>query len=83
MPKLSNGNKGVIVSQEKILIDMAPVVIFLYDRPVHTNALLKSLKMNDSIQNTELFIYMDGPKLNASSEQLQKIQEALNEFTIK
>lgn len=53
----------------------APIVVFVYNRPWHTRETLKSLKANYLSEESELFIYADGPKENATDEQLKKIKE--------
>ncbi len=54
---------------------LAPIVLFIYNRPWHTRKTLESLEANDLSKEAELFIFADGPKKNASSEQLEKIKE--------
>lgn len=54
---------------------LAPIVLFVYNRPWHTLQTLESLKNNELSNESELFIYADGPKYNASVEDLEKIKE--------
>lgn len=54
---------------------LAPVALFVYNRPVHTKKVIESLLKNILASETELFIFSDGPKINASSEQIQLITE--------
>lgn len=56
-------------------MDLAKIVLFVYNRPWHTRKCLVSLARNDLANASELFIYADGPKENAKEEQLQKIKE--------
>jgi hypothetical protein len=55
--------------------DLAPIVLFVYDRPWHTRECLESLSKNELAEPSSLFIYADGPNANATEEQLQKINE--------
>jgi hypothetical protein len=57
------------------MTDLAPIVLFVYDRPWHTEQVLNALKKNELADQSKLFIYVDGPKCNASSEQLAQIEE--------
>lgn len=41
---------------------LAPVLLFVYNRPQHTRQLLESLLANKEAAESELFIYSDGPK---------------------
>lgn len=52
---------------------LAPVVLFVYNRPEHTRKTLESLMSNELASQTKLFIYSDGPKINASDEIRTKI----------
>ena len=54
---------------------LAPIILFVYNRPWHTEQTLRALMANDLASESELFIYADGPKEIATEEQLQKIQE--------
>lgn len=54
---------------------LAPIVLFVYNRPWHTDQTLKALMLNELADESELFIYCDGPKPNALKEELNKIIE--------
>ena len=54
---------------------LAPIVLFVYNRPWHTLQTLNSLKNNELSNESELFIYADGPNDNASVVDLEKIKE--------
>ena len=51
----------------------APVALFVYNRPVHTRKTLEALTLNPESPQTELFIYADGPKPDATKEDHAKI----------
>jgi SAM-dependent methyltransferase len=55
--------------------ELAPIVLFVYNRPWHTRQCLESLSKNELAGQSALFIYADGPKANATEEQLQRIEE--------
>ncbi len=52
---------------------LAPVILFCYNRPRHTEQTLLALSNNTLSAETPLFIFCDGPKKNATEEQMQKI----------
>jgi len=54
-------------------MNAVPVILFAYNRPYHTLKTLAALKQNELSEKSELFIYCDGPKENASSENLKAI----------
>lgn len=41
---------------------LAPVALFVFNRPAHTQRTLEALHRNDSAQNTHLYIFCDGPR---------------------
>lgn len=43
-------------------MSLAPIVLFVYNRPAHTRQTLESLKKNELANKSELFIYSDAPK---------------------
>lgn len=57
-------------------MSLAPIILFVYNRPEHTRRTVEALAKNDMAKDSELYIYCDGPKENASIETLQKIREA-------
>jgi hypothetical protein len=54
---------------------LAPIVLFVYNRPWHTLETLKTLKANDLASQSKLYIFCDGPKPGETEERLQKIKE--------
>lgn len=55
--------------------NLAPIVLFAYNRPEHTLKCLESLAENNLAAQSVLHIFCDGPKANASPADLQKIKE--------
>lgn len=55
--------------------NLAPIIIFCYNRPEHLRKTLESLSKNDLAEHSTLFIFCDGPKLNATPQQLDKIKQ--------
>jgi hypothetical protein len=53
---------------------LAPIVLFLYNRPLHTEATLRNLSQAKDAENSDLFIFCDGPKTNASEMDIKNIQ---------
>ena len=41
---------------------LAPIALFIYNRPEHTKKVLRSLSLNPEFKKSRLFIYCDGPK---------------------
>lgn len=47
-------------------MSISPVVLFVYNRPLHTKKVLNALALNTLSKQTDLYIFCDGPKLNAN-----------------
>lgn len=56
-------------------MSLAPVIVFSYNRPVHLKRTLDALAKNEWASESELFIFCDGAKENASEEQLERIAD--------
>jgi hypothetical protein len=54
---------------------LAPIILFVYNRPEHTKRTVESLIKNFLVNNSKLFIYSDGPK---SDKDLKNVQEVRN-----
>ena len=54
---------------------LAPIILFAYNRPRLAKQTLASLKANALAKESELFIFSDGPKKDATPEQIEKINE--------
>lgn len=54
---------------------LAPIVLFVYNRPWHTRQTVEALQKNDLAKESELFIFADGPKANATEEQKETIKQ--------
>jgi len=52
--------------------NLAPIVLFVFNRPMHTRQCLESLKKNELADESVLYIYADGPKENSSKEPTSK-----------
>lgn len=55
--------------------DFAPVVVFAYRRPDMLRRTLQALAANKGIEQSEVFIFCDGPKENATAQDLSAIAE--------
>ena len=61
---------------------LAPIILFVYNRPWHTQHTVEALQKNELAAESELFIFADGPKANATEEQKEKIRQ-LREYIHK
>jgi len=56
-------------------MNLAPIVLFVYNRPLHTQKTLEALSNNELADQSTLYIYADGPKSGATDAQIKKIEE--------
>lgn len=54
-------------------MELAPIVLFVYNRPWHTRQTLEALAKNELADQSVLYVYADGPKENATDEDIEKI----------
>lgn len=56
------------------MVTTAPIVLFVYNRPLHVQKTIQSLSSNDLAKDSDIYIYADGQKENATEKQCKKIQ---------
>lgn len=56
---------------------LAPIALFVYNRPKHTERTLKFLQQNELAAESRLFIFSDGPKTPADQEKVQELRDFL------
>lgn len=54
-------------------MNLAPVIVFNYNRPDHSIQVWEALSRNEFATESELYLYCDGPKANASDEMRLRI----------
>ena len=57
------------------MTNLAPIIVFCYNRPWHLEQTLEALSRNELADQSVLYIYCDGPKADASDEMRQKIMD--------
>lgn len=55
--------------------ELAPIILFVYNRPWHTKKTLEALAENALAKESILYIYADGAKENSNIEDLRKIED--------
>lgn len=60
------------------MTSLAPIILFVYNRPNHTRQTIEALLHNDWAELSDIYIYADGPKLTASDDDKRKIAEVRN-----
>ncbi len=54
---------------------LAPIAVFCYNRPRHIEKTLEALAKNVLAEESQLYVFCDGPKANATEEQVHKVEE--------
>lgn len=57
--------------------NFAPIALFVYNRPQHTERTLKFLKQNELAAESRLFVFSDGAKTAADEDKVQEVRELL------
>ncbi len=58
--------------------NLAPIALFVYNRPHHTERTVKFLKQNEFAAESRLFIFSDGAKTTADEEKVNEVREFIN-----
>jgi hypothetical protein len=56
-------------------MELAPIALFVYNRPDHTKQTVESLQKNALSKESELFIFSDGPKNDAAKKQVMEVRD--------
>lgn len=54
--------------------ELAPIVLFVYNRPWHTQQTVEALQKNELANESELFIYSDAPKNKQAIENVTEVR---------
>lgn len=58
---------------------LAPVALFVYNRPLHTRVLLESLLENKESENTNLFVFSDAAKDKSQLEFVEDVRKVISD----
>ncbi|MGY3055045.1 hypothetical protein ACVWYG_003256 [Pedobacter sp. UYEF25] len=58
--------------------NLAPIALFVYNRPQHTLRTLKFLKQNTLAENSRLFIFADGAKSKKEEEKVAEVRSIIS-----
>jgi hypothetical protein len=60
--------------------NLAPIALFVYNRPKHTERTLKFLKQNELASESRLFIFSDGAKTIADEDKVAEVREFIKKI---
>lgn len=58
--------------------NLAPIALFVYNRPQHTERTIKFLKQNDLAKESRLFIFSDGAKSEEDEAKVAEVRDIIN-----
>src|ERR1700754_1030272 len=61
--------------------NLAPIALFVYNRPEHTRRTLSYLQKNVLADESRLFIFSDGPKTDADKAKVEEVRQMAKEVT--
>lgn len=56
----------------------APIVLFVYNRPLHTRRTIEALLQNDLAAESDLFIFSDAPKRAETEDAVRQVRGTIN-----
>ncbi|WP_061243607.1 glycosyltransferase [Leptospira interrogans] len=62
-------------------MSLAPIALFVYNRPEHTKRTIDSLSNNDYAEQSELFVFCDGPKSNTNMDKIREVRSIVKQAT--
>ncbi|MBR5194454.1 MAG: glycosyltransferase [Bacteroidaceae bacterium] len=54
---------------------LSPILLFVYNRPAHTRRCIESLSINSLAAESELFVYADGAKDEATIDEVEEVRQ--------
>jgi len=56
-------------------MNLSPILLFVYNRPDHTEKTLEALFLNELASESELFVFSDGPKKDATNSEKEEVEK--------
>lgn len=63
------------------ILKLAPIILFVYNRPSHTRQTIEALLNNSLAKESELFIYSDAPRDQKTQEKVKEVREYIHTIT--
>lgn len=63
------------------MLSLSPIILFVYNRPVHTKKVVEALKENYLADKSELIIFSDGPKKNKDKNNVIEVREYIKKIS--
>ena len=64
-------------------MNYSPVAFFAFKRPYHTSRSLNSLSLNNEAKNTDLYVFIDGPRKSSEVHLIDNVEKIIQSFSTK
>ena len=65
-------------NSNRFIENLAPIVLFTYNRPRHVNLTIEALKKNKYAEDSNIFIYSDNAKTQKEQEKVNEVRKIIN-----
>ncbi len=66
------------MKNNRIIENLAPIVLFTYNRPKHIKLTIEALKKNKYAEDSSIFIYSDNAKTPKEQEKVKEVRKIIN-----
>lgn len=63
------------------VMTLAPIALFVYNRPSHTRRTVEALKQNDLAGDSDLFVFSDAPKSAAQADAVREVRDHIRKIS--
>lgn len=64
-------------------MNYSPVAFFAFNRPYHTSKSLNALSLNNEAKNTDLYVFIDGPRKSSEIHLIDNVEKIIQSFSKK
>ena len=61
-------------------MNLAPIILFVYNRPAHTRQTVEALQKNELAKNSDLIIFSDAPKKPEAAEAVREVRAYIRQI---
>jgi len=63
------------------MTSLSPIILFVYNRPEHTQKTLQALADNSFSEKSKLYLFSDGPKNDSDIKKISKVRDIVNKLS--
>lgn len=69
---------AICINKRQIPVNLAPITLFVYNRPWHTRQTVEALQKNELAEDSDLYIYADAPKRLEHDDAVNEVREYIH-----